>query len=535
MSLGLFDIVGPVMHGPSSNHTGGAARIGYLAGKLMGDIPRWLTFSYHPIFMNFFAGQRSNVAMMAGCLGMREYEENFNSSLELAAKLGVKIDYRAVPEPDASRDTMRVSATLNGINWCINGLSIGGGNIIINQINSVTTNFDGNGYITLFLLKCGTGCAAARAAAAAELDNFKQEFYGDNGREMVLAFDSFHAFAPATRTAFEHSLAGHILHQAEVEPLYVFANRSTKAPLFETFEEMLKAAEGASLADAAIAFETRRSKTTAQQVLNEGLRVVNAIGASMRCGLQGNNPLVGGLCTGSDGKLVWEYSGYTDNICGSVFSRGLARALAMAEINASAGLVVAAPTAGSAGTLPATLFTVAERYGCTPDELARAFLVAAGVGVVIGRLCSFSGGTTGCQSEVGIGAALGAAGSVYLAGGSNAAAVHAAALVLKNVQGLSCDCPASPVEIPCIKRNAMGVSVALMAAELALAGVRSVLPPDDVVIAFADTQKWMPTELCNANIGGLAATPYAKVLQEKWKKRLQEMQQRIDEQRGGKD
>lgn len=535
MSLGLFDIVGPVMHGPSSNHTGGATRIGYLAGKLMGDVPRRLTFSYHPIFMNFFAGQRSNVAMMAGCLGMREYDEEFNSSLEMAARRGVSVDYTPIEEPDASRDTMRVSATLNGIDWRINGLSIGGGNIIIDSINHVTTYFDGNGHITLFLLEQGTDCTAARAAAAAESGNFKEMFCGDNGRETVLALDSFRAFSPETHAALEQIFAGRILHRAQVEPLYVFAERSAEPPLFDTFEGMLKAAQGRSLADAAIALETRRSKTTAQQVLNEGLYIVKTIDASMRRGLLGDNPLVGGLCTGNDGKLVWDHSGSADNICGSVFNRGLARALAMAEINASAGLVVAAPTAGSAGTLPATLFTVAERYERSSDELARAFLIAAAVGVVIGRLCSFSGGTTGCQSEVGIGAALGAAGSVYLAGGSNEAAIHAAALALKNVQGLSCDCPASPVEIPCIKRNAMGVSVALMASELALAGVRSVLPPDDIVIAFADTQKWMPTELCNANIGGLAATPYAKVLKEKWNKRLEEIQKKINEQQVAND
>ena len=145
--------------------------------------------------------------------------------------------------------------------------------------------------------------------------------------------------------------------------------------------------------------------------------------------------------------------------------------------------------------------------------------------MVVGNTCSFSGSIGGCQAEIGIGAGMAAGGAVWLAGGSPEAVAHGAALAIKNTLGLICDPPASPVEVPCIKRNAMGVSVAMMAAEMSLAGIRSVMPPDDVVAALKDTQERLPTELRGACVGGLAAAPYAKVLQAKWQKKLDSLRE----------
>jgi len=220
--------------------------------------------------------------------------------------------------------------------------------------------------------------------------------------------------------------------------------------------------------------------------------------------------------------LTWAESG--KSLAGRTFTIGLARAVALAELNASAGLIVAVPTGGSAGTLPGVLLTVAERLGSTKEDLAKAFLIAAAIGKIVGEKATFAGSVGGCQGEIGIGAGMGAGASVWLAGGSTEAVIHGATLTLKNVLGLTCDCPASPVEIPCIKRNGMGVAVAFMGAEMALAGVRSVVPPDDVVDGFADTQRRIPNELKGACCaGGLASTACAKVLQQKWSDKLKSL------------
>ena len=220
-----------------------------------------------------------------------------------------------------------------------------------------------------------------------------------------------------------------------------------------------------------------------------------------------------------------DYAKSGRTLLGETFSMAIARALSMAEISASAGLLVAVPTSGSAGTLPGVLFTVAQQLHKDETALAESFLVAAAVGMVVGNTCSFSGSIGGCQAEIGIGAGMAAGGAVWLAGGSPEAVAHGAALAIKNTLGLICDPPASPVEVPCIKRNAMGVSVAMMAAEMSLAGIRSVMPPDDVVAALKDTQERLPTELRGACVGGLAAAPYAKVLQAKWQKKLDSLRE----------
>ena len=141
MTLGLFDIVGPVMHGPSSNHTGGANRIGYLARQLMGGQPDSIRLGFHPAYMGSFTGQKSHTALIAGCLGYREYDEESTDSIEIAEKRGIPWEAYAIGETERSRNTMRVVGKLGDQTWEINGDSIGGGNIIIDRINGLEVHW----------------------------------------------------------------------------------------------------------------------------------------------------------------------------------------------------------------------------------------------------------------------------------------------------------------------------------------------------------------------------------------------------------
>jgi L-serine dehydratase len=182
--------------------------------------------------------------------------------------------------------------------------------------------------------------------------------------------------------------------------------------------------------------------------------------------------------------------------------------------------VVAAPTAGACGVLPGVLLTLGERLGAERERLLDALLAAAGVGVVIAARAPVSGAFGGCQSEVGIASAMAAAAAVVLAGGDAEASAQAAAFALINLMGLVCDPVAGPVEIPCILRNAVGAANALSAADLALAGIRSVIPPDEVVDALRDVQERLPAELRCTLSGGLSSTPTGRRLQAEWLGRL---------------
>ena len=215
--------------------------------------------------------------------------------------------------------------------------------------------------------------------------------------------------------------------------------------------------------------------------------------------------------TGGDAAKV-RAAAQDDTLCGAVFARALARALAVSEWNAAMGRIVAAPTAGSCGILPAALLTMQLDRGCPERDCVMALFTAGAVGLVIAQNASLAGAQGGCQAECGSAAAMAAAALVELAGGTPAMLAHAVAIALKNVLGLVCDPVAGLVEIPCIKRNAAGVSGAFTAAQLALAGVESAIPPDEVIVAMKRVGDRMPSSLKETAEGGLAATPTGRRL-----------------------
>lgn len=193
----------------------------------------------------------------------------------------------------------------------------------------------------------------------------------------------------------------------------------------------------------------------------------------------------------------------------------IAGALRMAEANACMKRIVAAPTAGSCGVLPAVLFPYAARFQLTDEDLLPALYVAAGFGQVIAARASISGAEGGCQAEVGAAAAMAAAALVQLHGGSPAMMAHAAAMAIKNLLGLVCDPVAGLVEAPCVKRNVIGAMNALSAAEMALAGIESAIPPDEVLDAMQAVGLSMPAALRETGEGGLAATPTGRAVRQR--------------------
>ena len=210
--------------------------------------------------------------------------------------------------------------------------------------------------------------------------------------------------------------------------------------------------------------------------------------------------------TGGDAYKMQQYS-KTGGLCGSFFGNALTRALAVSEYNAAMGKIVAAPTAGSCGILPGTILSLLEEREL-PEEIAVMALFTAGAfGMVIATKASIAGAQGGCQAECGSASAMAAAALVEMAGGTPEMCGHACAIAIKNQLGLVCDPIAGLVEVPCVKRNAGGVACAFTAAELALAGIQSVIPVDEVIEAMREVGDAMPCALKETALGGLAATP----------------------------
>ena len=228
----------------------------------------------------------------------------------------------------------------------------------------------------------------------------------------------------------------------------------------------------------------------------------------------GTQRSVSGL-VGGDGLKMRLYARRGESIGGEFMDEVIVRAISMAESNACMRRIVAAPTAGSCGVVPAVLLPLCEREHYTQHELLEALYVASGIGAVIAYRASISGAAGGCQAEIGTASAMAAGALVSLRGGTNEQIGHAVAMALKNLMGLVCDPVAGLVEVPCVKRNVIGAVNAISAADMALAGIESRIPVDEVIDAMGEVGRRMPVEFRETALGGLAATPTGKAVKER--------------------
>ena len=210
---------------------------------------------------------------------------------------------------------------------------------------------------------------------------------------------------------------------------------------------------------------------------------------------------------GTDGEKMHAAREAGTLLCGKFIGKVMEKALKTGESNACMKRIVAAPTAGSCGVLPAVLLPLCEREHYTQHELLEALYVASGIGAVIAYRASISGAAGGCQAEIGTASAMAAGALVSVRGGTNEQIGHAVAMALKNLMGLVCDPVAGLVEVPCVKRNVIGAVNAVSAADMALAGIESRIPVDEVIDAMGEVGRRMPVEFRETALGGLAATP----------------------------
>ena len=213
---------------------------------------------------------------------------------------------------------------------------------------------------------------------------------------------------------------------------------------------------------------------------------------------------------GGDGARLEQFRRQENRLIGDFLTEVMEKAVKMAESNACMKRIVAAPTAGSCGVIPAVLLTYEKQKEAGEDRMTEALFVAAGIGEVIAASASISGAEGGCQAEIGSASAMAAGAVTYLEGGNTEEILHAAALALKNMLGLTCDPVAGLVEVPCIKRNVSGAVNAVVSSQMALAGIRSVIPPDEVIDSMRRIGKLLPGCLRETSQDGLATTPTAQ-------------------------
>lgn len=284
--------------------------------------------------------------------------------------------------------------------------------------------------------------------------------------------------------------------------------------MFRNVAELVELAEKnqVKIAEIMIRQEIEVSGRTREDIIAQMDNNLSVMERAVERGLNGVKSHSG--LTGGDAVLLQNYIASGKSLGGNLLLDAVSKAVATNEVNAAMGIICATPTAGSAGVVPGTLFAVKEKLNPTRMEMIEFLFTTAAFGFVVANNASISGAAGGCQAEVGSAAGMAAAAIVEMAGGTPQQSSEAFAITLKNMLGLVCDPVAGLVEVPCVKRNAMGASNAITAADMALAGITSRIPCDEVIGAMYAIGQTMPSALRETAEGGLAATPTGRRLEE---------------------
>jgi len=520
LDVSIFEIIGPIMIGPSSSHTAGMARIARMARNIIGIDPKKINITLHPAIMHTYKGHKTDVAIIGGLMGIQEDDELIKDAYMIAFECNIEIIIDFLKSTDKNPNTIVLTIeSEKGIN-SITGISIGGGSFIITNIDGAEVNLGGS-VDYLFIT-----CSSNNENEINNVLNSSESYYKNiiergfvKTNNEYLFWVSFAGIIP--KDMLEIISGVKEVTEARIVPsILPFGASKWTQQLYGTISELLElTSNNKSLFDVVLQYEMSRSGKTSDEIIRLMAKQLDVMKNAIDKGLNHEITLLAGITSGVDGKLLAKSVIAGSTLSGEILPMAIARALATMEVNGSMGIVVASPTAGSCGIIPGCLLTIKEYRNMCDLDVIRALIVAGGLGVTLAHAgASFSGVVGGCQGEVGVSSALAAAGLVELVGGSPMQVVQAMTLALKNILGLVCDPIAGPVEVPCIKRNAIGVANAFASADMALAGIESAIPSDEVILALKNVQQLLPPELKGTTIGGLACTPTAKKIKEKCKK-----------------
>jgi L-serine dehydratase len=500
----LNDVLGPVMRGPSSSHSAGAHRIALLARDLLGDAPARARFVFDPegSYAPTYQICGVDLALAWGLLGRSMTEDGFFGALEAARAQAMHTEFAVEPLTRADHPNF-VHMALGSVDRGgleIEAKSTGGGGVTIDRVDGWQVALDGRAHHVLVECEPST-LGEVRSSLTSGL-----ELLHDRDAGRVLAVASLKK-APDDLASLRR-LPG-VAWVRHTRPVFMVPKGNG---LIDDGDALTSTARelGCTLGQAVLAHETSLLDLTEDEVIDEILARYQVMCRSVESGLAEAEVDMPLLTPTAHTLLHAERQGRT--VLGGPHTRAAARALAATHVNNSMGVVCAAPTGGSAGTLPGVFVTYEEERQPSPRALALGLLAAGGVGLALAAQGTFAAETAGCQVEIGAAGAMAAAGLVEMSGGDAETACNAAAIAFQNVMGLVCDPVQGGCEIPCHTRNAVAASGAFICADLALGGYRNPIPLGETIDAIMSVGEAMPPELrCTAR-GGIAATPSARAL-----------------------
>jgi L-serine dehydratase len=483
--------------------------------QFVGGDPDAIELRFYGALAHTYKGHLSDSAIVGGVIGLKEDSPDLGNAYKLAAAKGIPVNIVLDPFSEKNPNTVDMRLTKDGKVLKVVGISVGGGEIRMTEFDDFPLCLYGNE--DALVIETATEVSFAEVLGD-QLLNIRCDTVCDK----VLYTSMLRTSATREQVQNIAALPG-VLRTFPLSTIYDYKLVDAE-PFVADIEGLLGLCRerAVSIPEMAVAFEEKRSGLSRAGVLRLAANIWDTMIAAVNESIKGNNRLIAGFMPGDDGAKIMRLVEEGRNVSGRTMGTAVARAIAVMEYNGCMGCVAAAPTAGACGVMPGALMTVAENLKSSPEEVHQALLAGAMMGVLVAMRAPVSGALGGCQSEIGVASAMTAASLVQLAGGSPEDVAHGTALALKNILGLICDPVAGPVEIPCIKRNAIGVGNAMAAADMALAGVRSIIPPDEVIDALINTQQLLPRELRGTLSGGLASTKTAHRLKDEWQKKIGE-------------
>ena len=500
------DIVGPIMVGPSSSHTCGPSRIGFLCQQFVeGKLKKaTVEFAEKGAYTNMYKGQRSDMGFVNGLLGNRPEDIKLRKAFEYAKQAGIEIeflvsDFEAIV-PNICRITLESDI---GEKAVIYTDSTGGGTVKLLKYNDFEINIVGDCYELLFFFNISN--KEKVKGSLKEIFKINEGFlYSEvDGKGLI----NVKSKDRVTKDDLEKlNLPEEICQTKIIEPILVVpSNRNIKMP-FESAEELLKIAEkrNIELYELGIEYEMIRSGWDRDQVIKYMEFVIETMEFGIKEALTGNINM-NGIIKPTAGKI------YLQSKKEKWFDMGLLNAavpysMATMEYSSAMGVVFCAPTGGSAGVFPGAVLGTAEKLGLSMEDKVKAMFTTGVVGIVMSKDCNYSAELYGCQVEPGAASAMAAAGLVSVIGGTAKQALDAASTAIQNILGIICDPVAGLVQVPCISRNAISAANAVVCANLVLGGYDPLIPLDEAAETMFRVGKQLPSELrCTCN-GGLCIT-----------------------------
>ncbi|MFT6559296.1 L-serine ammonia-lyase, iron-sulfur-dependent, subunit alpha [Sneathiella sp.] len=479
------DVIGPVMRGASSSHVAAAHRIGALARDYMNGDFSSVLIEYDPngSLEPTHESQGSDMGLFTGLMGWAVTDERMVDAEGHLKNLGIAVEIRISDYGARHENTYKLTLSNAEETLCMIAISTGGGMIEVTEVNGKKVSIFGDYHETLIFDTDQPG-----------LDNLKADH--------ILIRDDFIQL----KSQQPLTLPGDLECRTMAPVLPIGARKGLSVP-FLTAEELLAYNEGKDLSfwELAVEYESQRGNISADDVFERMREIVRILDTSIQSGIDGTSY--------SDRIYPAQAPKFKEKSAGNNFiNLGLHNDVILAvtalmDVKSSMGVIVAAPTAGSCGTLPGTCLAVANALNLSEEQKVKAMLSAGLIGVFIAHMATFSAELGGCQAETGSGSGMAAAALITLMDGTVQQNIDAASIALQNTFGLVCDPVANRVEAPCLGKNVLMAGNALSAANMTLAGFEALIPLDEVIIAMHKVGLSIPCELRCTGKGGLATTP----------------------------